>query len=448
MSATLTPHPSTFGEYFRCYGCRNSWLQLCNVPRLKSAQDVRRSIRVPLSIPVAIIGAGPYGLSLAAHMAHAGQPFRIFGKTMATWRDHCPQGMTLKSDGFASNLSHPDPTSTLASWCAVRGLEYDDLYIPVTLPIFHAYSSWFQQTYVPMVEETHVTQLMQGPAGFVLTLETGETLTAARVVMGAGLTHFRRYPGEVTPGLRVTHTFDHHHLAPLAGRDVVILGAGASAVDTAVLAAEVGANVTLLARRPVIHYHEVPDPDGVSWLSAITNPSSGIGPGWRSFLCARAPRLFRRLPEDLRLRATRKHLGPAPGWFMRGKLEGKVKTLLAHQLVGTQELDGEVEVRALDADGNPVTLRTQQVICATGYQPDLRSLPFLDAALRARIAHVQHTPKLSDDFETSVPGLYAMGALAANSFGPLMRFMVGAEYVAPRLAAHLAKAEKKAKAAA
>ncbi len=119
---------------------------------------------MPTTLPVAIIGAGPYGLSLAAQLSHAGVPFRIFGKTMATWRDHCPQGMTLKSDGFASNLSHPDPASTLASYCAVRGLEYDDRFIPVSLPIFHAYSSWFQKTYVPMVEERRSNTFSIAPA--------------------------------------------------------------------------------------------------------------------------------------------------------------------------------------------------------------------------------------------------------------------------------------------
>ena len=179
-----------------------------------------------------------------------------------------------------------------------------------------------------------------------------------------------------------------------------------------------------------------------------TNPSSGIGPGWRSFFCTRTPRLFRRLPEDIRLHATRTHLGPAPGWFMRGKLEGKVRTLLAHQLVSSRMEGDQVCVSATDDRNGRVNLRADQVICATGYQPDLRSLPFLDAELRRKIVHVQHTPHLSDYFETSVPGLYAMGALAANTFGPLMRFMVGAEYVAPRLSAILVKASRRARIAA
>ena len=73
-------------------------------------------------IDTAIIGAGPYGLSLAAHLGAAGADFRIFGRPMTSWRENMPKGMMLKSDGFASNLSAPDAQSTLKAWCAERNV--------------------------------------------------------------------------------------------------------------------------------------------------------------------------------------------------------------------------------------------------------------------------------------------------------------------------------------
>src|SRR6201999_3915794 len=100
--------------------------------------------------------------------ADMGQDFRIFGKPMTTWQSHMPKGMQLKSDGFASNLSSPDPNSTLKAWCAERGVEYDDLYIPVKLETFQAYSAWFQKTYVPMLEEQRVIALARNDNGFSL----------------------------------------------------------------------------------------------------------------------------------------------------------------------------------------------------------------------------------------------------------------------------------------
>src|SRR5664279_1261464 len=80
---------------------------------------------------VAIVGAGPYGLSLAAHGTAAGLDVRVFGKPLSTWRDHMPAGMLLKSDGFASNLSAANPDSTLKVYCAARGIAYQDMYRPV-----------------------------------------------------------------------------------------------------------------------------------------------------------------------------------------------------------------------------------------------------------------------------------------------------------------------------
>ena len=73
---------------------------------------------------IAIVGAGPYGLSIAAHLRGQGIPFRIFGRPMESWLLHMPKSMSLKSDGFASNISDPNGELTLKKFCAERGLEF------------------------------------------------------------------------------------------------------------------------------------------------------------------------------------------------------------------------------------------------------------------------------------------------------------------------------------
>jgi thioredoxin reductase len=393
-------------------------------------------------VETAIIGAGPYGLSLAAHLAAAGKEFRIFGSPLNSWRAHMPKGMHLKSDGFASNLSAPDPASTLKSWCAERGLAYDDNHVPVALSTFLDYSAWFQGRYVPMLEDCQVVSLSREGHGFTLWLDDGAMVKAERVVLAVGISWFKHMPRPLSdlPPELVSHTYDHHDLSVFAGKKLLVLGAGSSAVDTAVLAGEAGADVTVLARAPAIEYHSMPDPDAVSWMKAIAHPSSGIGPGWRSFMCSNAPLLFRRMPAPLRLRATRRHLGPAPGWFMRGKLTAA--THLGQAIESVQAYGGGVLLTARDGDGRVTQVVADHVMAGTGYRPDLRRLPFLESSLREQIAHIEHTPHLTDHFETSVPGLYVTGPLAANAFGPLMRFMVGAEYAAPRLAAHFVRATR------
>src|ERR1700743_516460 len=123
---------------------------------------------------VAIIGAGPHGLSIAAHLGARGIDYRIFGRPMTTWSEHMPKNMVLKSDGFASNLSAPSRESTLKAWCARNAVPYADQALPVSLETFLAYAAWFQKRYVPDVEEVNVTGL-EGPAGsYILTLENGE----------------------------------------------------------------------------------------------------------------------------------------------------------------------------------------------------------------------------------------------------------------------------------
>jgi thioredoxin reductase len=398
-------------------------------------------------VDVAIIGAGPYGLSLAAQLRATGLSFRIFGKPLDTWRHHMPKGMFLKSEGFASNLSAPDDQSTLMAYCAARGLDYADRRLPVSLDTFNAYADWFRLRHVPMLEQLNVTALDRKGDKYILMLEDGEELFARHVVLAVGITWFQNMPESLAhlPAHLASHAYAHHDVTGFKGRDVTVLGAGASAIDLAAALAEEGANVQILARAPSIRFHTAPDPSEDSFLHKLQSPPTGIGPGWRSFFCVNTPLLFHRLPESLRLRATKRHLGPAPGWFMRERIEGIVQTMLGHEIVSAKAYGDQVTLDVVDATGTQKLVVADHVIAATGYKPDLTKLPFLAPMLRASIAQVQNTAILSDNFETSSRGLYMTGPAAANSFGPLMRFMYGAEFAAPRLAQHLKRRLEKAR---
>jgi thioredoxin reductase len=390
------------------------------------------------SCDVAIVGAGPYGLSLAAHLRAQGVSFRIFGKPLDTWRNHMPRNMLLKSEGMASSLSAPLPDSTLKDFAAERGLDYADHGLPVALDTFNAYAGTFLERFVPDLEETLVTAIARDGGDFTLTLETGERVSARSVVLAVGITPFAHMPDALSalPSSVLSHSFDHRDAAEFKGREIVVLGAGASAIDTAALLDDCGASVRILARRPSIRFHNPPDASDASFLKQLHKPPTGIGPGWRSFFCMNMPLVFHRLPESLRLKATRTHLGPAPGWFMRERIEGRIPTLLGQTLRRARLHDGRVTLEISDNAGT-LTLDCDHVVAATGYRPNIERLTYLSPELRGRIAAVEKTPILSDNFETSVRGLYFTGPAAANSFGPLMRFMVGAEFAAPRLAAHL-----------
>ncbi|HVY15172.1 MAG TPA: NAD(P)-binding domain-containing protein [Rhodopila sp.] len=388
---------------------------------------------------IAIIGAGPYGLSLAAYLRAAGADFRIFGTPMFSWRTQMPKGMKLKSDGFASSLYDPRGVLPLRAYCAENGIPYADLGLPVPLEVFCEYGLAFQQRMVPMVEEKMLLGLTRDGAAWRLTLDDGETFTARRVVLAIGICHFAYLP-EVFRGIDkalVTHSSDHTDLSGFAGKSVAVIGAGASAIDAAALLGQAGAKVEVIARKPVIHFHNPPPPGGRTFMEKVRAPTTTVGPGWPSFLCTHAPLVFHAMPEAFRLKVVRKHLGPAPGWFVREHVEGKMPLRVSTRVERVNPVDGRVRLDLAGEDGSRSQLEVDHVVAGTGYRVDLRRLGFLDAALRGDIRSVEETPVLDSHFGASVKGLYFVGASAANAFGPVLRFACGAEFTAKRLSRHL-----------
>ena len=393
------------------------------------------------ALDVAIVGAGPYGLSIAAHLQAQGIHFGIFGPPMEVWRQHMPQGMLLKSDGFASNLSDPEGSFTLKQFFQVRGLAYDDTRTPVPLETFVEYGLAFQERLVPHLDSRRVARIERAAGAFQIQLEDGARFEARRVVMAVGISHFAYVPGLLShlPKDLLTHSSDHHDCSVFRGKKVTIIGAGASAVDMAALMHESGVDVTLLARASKIRFHDGPGSGRRSIWQRLRNPSSGLGPGWKSRIYTDAPGMFRHLPVNVRLRIVKDHLGPAPGWPMKARVQGKVPMLLGYSIAQAIASNGGVRLSLRSEDGSFHEHETEHVIAATGYKPDLRRLEFLDVAIRNEVRSLTNAPTLSADFQSSVPGLYFVGIAAANDFGPMMRFAYGSDYTARRVASHLKK---------
>src|ERR1700675_545360 len=262
-------------------------------------------------LETAIIGAGPYGLSIAAHFRRRGIPFRIFGRPMDSWLNHMPKGMTLKSDGFASNIYDPDREFTLGRFCAEHGIEYSDAGIPVRLETFSAYGLAFRQRILPELEDKLLVSLDRAREGFLLRFEDGEMVTAKRVVLAVGITHFEYTPENLAhlPLEFLSHSFRHADPELFRGRSVVVIGGGASAIDLAAVLHEAGADVQLLARQSALKFHSTPTGKPRSRWQQIRHPQSGLGPGLRSRFFSDAPMLFHYLPERLRLEAVKRTLG-------------------------------------------------------------------------------------------------------------------------------------------
>ena len=388
-------------------------------------------------IDVAILGAGPYGLSIAAHLAQRRLSFRVFGKPMESWLQ-MPCGMTLKSEGFASSLYDPEGALPLGRYSQERGLEYADLGLPVPLATFCEYGLAFQRRFVPTLEQHMVRGLKNSGEHFTLELDNGETLKARRVVVAVGIGHFAHMPGSLSglPVALVSHSSAHADVSRFRGTDVMVLGAGASAIDLAVLLHEAGARVRLVTRRKSLPIHarmRLPRP----LSDRLREPMSEIGPSWRSWFFTNAAPLFHRFPARRRLHWARSHLGPAAGWFMAERIK-PVPAAYGLTPVGVTALGDKVQVLFEDQDGKYFRIEAEHLIAATGYRPDIGRLAFLEPALREAVQVLEGAPILSPHFESSVPGLYFVGAAAVHSFGPVMRFAAGAKFASRRIASHLA----------
>lgn len=391
-------------------------------------------------LPVAVIGAGPYGLSIGAHLRGLGVPFRIFGEPMESWRKAMPAGMLLKSEGFASSLFDPGDQFTLERYCREQSLPYEAVGDPVPIERFVAYGLEFQKRCVPELEHHKVRALRKDPRGFALTTDAGETFIARRVVVATGITHFGFIPQTLAAGRAaqfLSHSSAHSDLTVFNGRRVAVIGGGSSAIDTASLLHDAGAAVQVVARRPAIAFHE-PTVEPRPLLQRILAPRSGLGLGWRSTLCTEAPLVFHAMPESFRLRVVRRHLGPAPGWFMKERVVGRFPLHLSCGIRGMEPNGASASLHIESAAGERRTIEVDHVIAATGYRPEVSRLPFLAESLRNEIATADGAPVLDRDFACAVPGLYFVGLASANSFGPLSRFAFGAGFAAKRLTKHLA----------
>ncbi|TDB97482.1 NAD(P)-binding domain-containing protein [Actinomadura sp. 7K534] len=384
---------------------------------------------------VVIAGAGPYGLSTAAHLQNLGLGVRIIGKPMRFWAENMPAGMYLKSEPFASSLGAPH-----------RGMRFTDrhpdwrLGQPIPLDTFVAYGRWFAAVAIPGTESTEVVNVERGGgAGYTVTLSTGETIAARTVVAAVGVGPFAHIPDELAglPSWLVSHSSAHHELGLFAGKEVAVVGAGQSALETAVLLADAGARPHVIARRAELDWNTVPEARRSLWKLARGGPRSGLGTGYRTWLWAEQPGLVRHLPEATRDRLVRETLPPAGSWWLRDRLDDRIRVSTGRRIAKVVEEEDGVALTTVDRAGRRLVTEVEHVIAATGFVPDVARLTMLSPELRARVTTRHGAPVLSRDFESSLQGLYFAGLAAAPTFGPVMRFVHGADFAARRIAHHI-----------
>ncbi len=381
---------------------------------------------------VAIIGAGPYGLATAAHLRRFGVARLVLGRVMGAW-ERMPPGMMLRSFRESTSIGDPDGRLTIEDFERERGRA---VAAPVPIADFVEYGRWFQARAVPETDGRLVRSLEGDSDGFRLLLDDGAEVSASSVVVAAGIEPFSRLPPElqgVDHGL-VSHSSSHSDFTGLRGRRVLVLGAGQSALEWGVLAHEAGAEVEIVCRcRPrFLRGERVHERAGV--FRPLVYPRWGVGPPGINWIMGR-PEAFRRLPMQTARTLAQRAIRPAGAAWLRPRLS----SIRVTTDIGIRGIRGMASQLCVELDDG-TERRVDHLIAATGYRIDISRYPFLPPSLVARIDRVDGSPTLTKAYESSVRGLYFVGAPAAASMGPGMRFVSHSGMAAAAVARHLTRA--------
>jgi len=382
---------------------------------------------------VTIIGAGPYGLSAAAYLRSAGIETRIFGEPMAFWETQMPTGMCLRSNWGASHIADPGSRLTLDAYCQKNGS-----HVPKPIPLSHflSYGHWFQQKVAPDVERTCIHDIQREGRRFRIILCQGKSFISDRVVVAAGISSFATHPAEfhAIPQALASHSSEHNTLAKFKGQKLAVIGAGQSALESAVLCKESGADVEVIVRRPFLNWVGLhPRLHHLGLVSQALYSDRDVGPAGISRLVA-MPYLFRRLPRRAQDRIAYRAVRPAVAGWLRPRLVDMPisfgrKTVFAKP-VGSQLL------LKLD-DGSE--RRVDHVLLATGFRVDVSQYRFLSETIVKQLETACGYPVLKPGLESSISGLHFIGKPAAYSFGPLLGFVSGTEFSSKELVHAIAR---------
>jgi FAD-dependent urate hydroxylase len=386
---------------------------------------------------VVIVGAGPYGLSAAAHFQQLkGLDIRLFGEPMSFWERYMPKKMLLRSPWAGSHLADPGNHLTLDAYRKLNGNHSLEYPIPVT--DFINYGHWFHQQMAMPADRRKVVRTEPAAGGYRLTLEDGEAIHARRVVIAGGIQPFAYRPQIFAhlPASLVTHTSEFRDFAQFRGKEVLVIGGGQSSLETAAFLHEVGSRVEVIIRNPTLHWlgrRKWTHAKAISWMFF---GSADVGPAGISLLVQR-PNWFRRLPRRIQNRWAQRAIRPA----VSHRLEICVRDVPIHtgRFVVQARVEGERVHLRLNDGGERVV---DHVVLATGYRVNVALYPFLSSELLDNLERVDGYPLLDAGFESSLPGLHFLGAPAAWSFGPLMRFVAGTEFAAPALCRRILHATK------
>lgn len=367
---------------------------------------------LPGETELLVVGAGPYGLGVAAYARSLGLDPVIVGRPMAFWREQMPAGMLLRS----SWDWHYDPNgvNTIEAWLDETGRTKAEI-DPFPLADYLEYATWFEVVSGLAPVDLPIQRIDLRPDGrFDAVFVDGETVTARNIVLALGFAHFASVPEEIAaalPAEHVAHTADFVDFSGAKGKRFAIVGGRQSAYEWAALLHEAGA-----ASVDVIHRHRTPhfEPADWSWTMPVVER------------IARDPEWYRALDDaqkrKIAFRLWLEGRGKLEPW-LAPRLDAPTVRSRPFRMIADSDAGPNGAIRLRLDDGS--ALEVDQVVLATGYRTDIQRVPMLTAGNALdRIEIDNGFPVLDASFQMSAPGLYATSMMATRDFSSLFAFTV------------------------
>ena len=348
---------------------------------------------------VVILGAGPYGLAAAAHLRHIpGLDVRVFGEPMEFWKSHMPEGMLLRSPWAASHISDPQTALTMDAFGQQLGIQIPR---PIPLDRFVEYGLWFHRQAVPDIDRRRIARIDRGSQGFQVTLSDGENMQARRVVVAAGIGSFARRPKvfEGLPPELVTHVSDQRDVRRFTGKQVAVIGAGQSALESAALIHEAGGKVEVIVRASGVHW--------LGWrarlqklgpLAKLLYSPFDIGPAGISRIVA-VPDAVKYFPRSAQDAFRKRALRPAGARWLVDRFTD-IAVSKARFVESVAPSGSRLSMRLNDGSLREV----DHVLLGTGYRVDVTSLSVPILRADPRIGADQWIPKTHAGIRVVDPG--------------------------------------------
>jgi hypothetical protein len=346
---------------------------------------------------------------------------------MEFWANNMPKGMLLRSPREASNIADPTSAFTLEAYEAAMEIAPA---APLPLDTFVQYGQWFQQQLRSELDTTSVASVNLDGNVFRIALENGESVTSRKVVVAAGVGPFNRKPAVFAKlgKQHASHCYEGTPISDLAGKRVAVIGAGQSALESAALLHEAGADVEIIARIENLRWigmHKWLHQLGP--LSSMMYSKHDIGPAGISRLVA-TPNIVACIPLGMRDKLRKRAVRSAGSRWLPARLASvKIST---GRSINRAELIGDEVALTLD-DGS--SRRVDHVLLGTGYDVDISRYSFLPSDLISKVRQMDGYPAVDSGFGSSVSGLHFIGAPAARSFGPLLYFVTGTDFTSKQL---------------